>query len=134
MANAWGVKPATNWAEEVDAAEAQNGGPLSEAFPSLGEAIKAPKDAKPVKKKPVKLGLGAFIGSSRTQPSEAELRLQLPTSSRGKVEGEEGDSGALGGAFKDYGGERRGEQPSLADGPSALGRASAERACMDLRT
>ncbi len=112
MANAWRGS-SQNWAEEVDAAEAQNGGPLTTAsfptladasFPSLSEATKGGK------KKPQKMALGEFMKAAKLGPSEAELRAQLPTASRGKVPGEEREAGALGGAFKDYGGDRRGEQ------------------------
>lgn len=108
MANVWGVPaggvppPKMDWADEMDKVEES---PADEAFPTLGAAAKAPPPKKKEKAKPVKLGLQDFIKGSG--PSEVELRMQLPTGSRGKVDGEESATG-LGGAFKDYGGERRG--------------------------
>lgn len=106
MANAWGVStkgPATNWADDVD--QAEENGVLTEAFPTLGQAAKAPAPSKKEKpKKPVKMSL------SQLMATDADLKAQLPTGSRGKGAGDdERDSGALGGGFGGYGGERRGE-------------------------
>jgi len=90
-------------------------------FPSLSMAA-----AKPVskKKKAVKLDMRTFLAgggaaptSSASQPFKAsrgggptndkEILMSLPTGSRGKVEGEEADGpSGMGGAFKDYGGDR----------------------------
>lgn len=115
--SAWGIKPgAASWAEDVENEEARIGGPLKdeEAFPSLGEAVKAGagKGAKTSKKgKPLKMGLNDFLAapSRRTAESDKELLMKLPKGSSG-LPREERDPNALGGAFKDYGGER-GELP-----------------------
>ncbi len=87
-----------------------------EAFPSLGEAVKEPK-AKGKKAKGQKLSLSDFnafpVGRSR-QLSDKEILMQLPKGSSGLPK-EERDSKALGGGFKDYGGNR-GERGECGDG------------------
>jgi hypothetical protein len=87
-------------------------------FPSLAAsaAPKGPanKPAKPKKNKGTKLSL-ADIMSAPSAPvpglpkDDRAILMNLPTASRGKVEGEADDGGRdgrLGGAFKDYGGRR----------------------------
>ncbi len=98
-------------------------GPPAPDFPSLAEAAKMPAQPKAAAKKKGKgktlslaelmsmpSGPGAARGPvvPRGGPTnEREILMMLPTTSRGKVEGEE-DTGRLGGAFKDYGGDRGG--------------------------
>lgn len=111
MDSAWGIKPGS-WAEDVEQEEAKNG-PLrdEEAFPTLGEAVsKEPKASKAGgKKKPVKMGLTDFLGAqtARRTASDKEILMALPKGSSGLPK-EERDSNALGGGFKDYGGNRGG--------------------------
>lgn len=94
---------------QVEAEEAKHGPAVSEeAFPSLGEAVKQPP-ARGKKSKGVKMDLAAFQAGSRRAPvSDKELLLQLPKGSSGLPK-EERESGALGGAFREYGGNRDGE-------------------------
>lgn len=47
-----------------------------------------------------------FVASRRAQPSDQEILMQLPKGSSGLPK-EERDSKALGGGFKDYGGNRQ---------------------------
>ncbi|GFH14211.1 plant specific eukaryotic initiation factor 4B, partial [Haematococcus lacustris] len=75
-------------------------------FPSLGDALKAPQQGKGKKnKKGITLSLGEFTGVAPTAAnrigaklSDQEVLRTLPTSSRGKVEGEDA-GGPLGGGF-----------------------------------
>lgn len=106
---------------QVEAEEAKHGtaGPLvsEEAFPSLGESSKQPGGKQSKKGKGAKLSLsqfGAFQVGRRAQLSDKEILLQLPKGSSGLPK-EERD-GALGGGFKDYGGNR--QQGELGDGGS----------------
>jgi hypothetical protein len=110
MPAAWGIRPGASgtWAEEVDAEEERNGPLRDEAFPSLNEAAKSEK--KPSKKtKPVKMNLGSFMATSvgRSSQSDKQILMNLPKGSSG-LPREEREPGALGGAFKDYGGDRQG--------------------------
>ncbi len=84
-------------------------------FPSLAQAAKVPPKAPAKKKKGQKMGLGELIQQVQTAPSsgrrdgpmsEREILMSLPTSSRGKVDGEGDSRPGLGGGFKEYGGER----------------------------
>eukprot|EP00775_Hariotina_reticulata_P005461 gene5461-5695_t len=133
MPAAWGIRPGASgtWAEEVDAEEERNGPLRQEAFPSLNEAAKSEK--KPSKKaKPVKMGLGSFMATSvgRSAQSDKEILAHLPKGSSGLPK-EEREPGALGGAFKDYGGDRQGfrgrredreeREPSRADAANDWG-------------
>jgi hypothetical protein len=114
MESAWGIKPGS-WAEDVEQEEAKNGPLLDEAFPTLGEAVKEPKAPKAAgKKKPVKMALGDFMSSSsaRRTASDKEILMALPKGSSG-LPREERDSKALGGGFKDYGGNRDGAVPPV---------------------
>eukprot|EP00879_Flechtneria_rotunda_P001240 GHRR01001387.1.p1 GENE.GHRR01001387.1~~GHRR01001387.1.p1 ORF type:complete len:544 (+),score=208.12 GHRR01001387.1:96-1727(+) len=133
--SAWGIKPGMAWAEEVEQEEASRGPVDEEAFPSLGEAIKASGQKTAGKKgKPVKMGLGEFFSAPvgrRPPQSDKEILLQLPKGSSG-LPREERDPNALGGGFKDYGGNREGgglrgrregeeREPSRADAASDWG-------------
>jgi hypothetical protein len=79
-----------------------------EAFPSLGEAIKQPqpKGKKQKGQKMLLSDFAAFPVGRRAQMSDKELLMNLPKSSSGLPK-EERPSGALGGGFKDYGGNRQ---------------------------
>jgi hypothetical protein len=94
----------------VEAEEARHGPRLAseEAFPSLDEAVKA-VPGKSKKAKPQKMSIAAFqaAGSRSRQLSDKELLQQLPKGSSGLPK-EEREGGALGGAFRDYGGNRDG--------------------------
>lgn len=111
--SAWAIKPeAIDWADEVEAEEVKKGPMVDEeAFPTLGEAVKsAPQKGKASKKgKGTKMGLNEFMSASvgRKPISDAEILMQLPKGSSG-LPREERDPNALGGAFKDYGGDRQG--------------------------
>lgn len=115
-----------SWADDVDA-EAEAGGgkieappePDNSAFPSLSDAAKQPPQGK--KKKGQKMDMrsfmaqgppaapaGRFVAAGRQPVNEKEILLSLPTGSRGKVEGEEEGPPGMGGAFRDYGGDRGG--------------------------
>lgn len=121
---AWGVAPQANaWADAVDEEEAQHGVPPAplplpeDDFPSLGAAVKQGKDAGAKTKKPKgqKMDLGAFLGgggraAAPSRTNDNELLMALPKASSGLPREERG-SGALGGAFKDYGGQRDGGFP-----------------------
>ena len=116
---AWSATAPTGaWADDVAHEEAQTGAPLvapvnEAAFPSLDQAMKAAPPGKAKKGKGVKMSLQDFTSGSavpfRSQGppkmTDEQIRLLLPTGSRGKVEGED-DPNALGGGFKDYGGNR----------------------------
>ncbi len=110
---------------QVDEEEEQNG-PLDQAFPTLGEAVKVVQKVGKKKTKGTTLSLNEFMTAPVQRPGvfaagsaargavrateEKSIMLSLPTGSRGKVEGEEQPSGGLGGAFSQYGGDRgRGE-------------------------
>ncbi len=111
---AWGLKPGSAWADEVDLQEAKRGVLADEeAFPSLGEAIKAPVAKTTKKPKAMKMDLGTFMaaGARRSALTDDEIRRALPKGSSG-LPREEREAGALGGAFKEYGGNRDGA-PSL---------------------
>ncbi|KIY92024.1 hypothetical protein MNEG_15938 [Monoraphidium neglectum] len=113
----WG-KPGGAWADDVE--EQEQSGTLAapavapykafkeEAFPALSAAKEAPK--KKGKAKPVPLG--AFLGgsaaaSARTNLDDKAILLALPKSSTGAPR-EEGQGGGIGGAFREYGGDRGG--------------------------
>ena len=117
--SAWGIRPGVAWAEEVDAEEERNG-PLAgdaEDFPTLGQAVNQPKKPKE-KKKPQKMALGSFISSvGRAAPSDLEILAQLPKGSSG-LPREERDPNALGGGFREYGGDRQGALSCLRARPS----------------
>lgn len=110
----WG-KPSGAWADAVDEQEEKHGAPApapfmkEEAFPSLSAAAKEqPSKKKAGKAKPV--SLGAFLGGSqanRAPQDDKSILLNLPKASSGQPR-EERDSAALGGAFRDYGGDRGG--------------------------
>jgi hypothetical protein len=119
---AWGVAPQANaWADAVDEEEAQHGvaAPLplpEDDFPSLGAAVKQGKDAGAKTKKPKgqKMDLGVFLGGAArhaapSRNNDNELLMALPKASSGLPREEGG--GRLGGAFKDYGGQRDGGYP-----------------------
>lgn len=115
--SAWAIKPGTvDWADEVEAEEVKSGPVVDEeAFPTLGEASKAPQPkGKAAKKgKGTKMGLNDFLSvqaGRKGQASDAELLMQLPKGSSG-LPREERDANALGGAFRDYGGDRQGALP-----------------------
>jgi hypothetical protein len=110
----WGKPAGQAWADDVD--EQEHAGTLAaptplamkeEAFPSLAVAAKeVPK--KKGKAKP--LPLGAFLGgpaSNRAAMDDKAILLNLPKGSSGAPR-EEREGGALGGAFRDYGGDRGG--------------------------
>ncbi len=110
----WG-KPGGAWADDVD--EQEHAGTLAapplalkeEAFPSLAAAVKeVPSKKKAQKGKPVPLG--AFLGggaANRAPVDDKSILLSLPKGSSG-LPREERESGGLGGAFRDYGGDRGG--------------------------
>eukprot|EP00878_Enallax_costatus_P003374 GHUV01003583.1.p1 GENE.GHUV01003583.1~~GHUV01003583.1.p1 ORF type:complete len:420 (+),score=113.52 GHUV01003583.1:116-1261(+) len=118
--SAWAIKPGAMmaWADEVEAEEVKKGAMVDEeAFPTLGAAVsKDSKKGKGAKKKGTKMDLGSFMSASlsrKAAASDAEILLQLPKGSSG-LPREERDPTALGGAFRDYGGEggfRRGDRP-----------------------
>lgn len=91
-----------------------------EAFPSLGEVSKQPS-GKGKKAKGTKMTLGDFgafqAGGRRQQLSDKEILMQLPKGSSGLPK-EERNSKALGGGFKDYGGNR--QQGEFCDGGHLL--------------
>lgn len=142
---AWATPKPASWADEV-AGEAEAGtlqvnvpAPDNAAFPTLGEAAKQPPKSKKKGQKmdihtfmantpsgPASSAGGRFVVAARLPPSARDILASLPTSSRGKVEGEE-ELGGMGGAFRDYGGDRGGE-------PGRMGRApgwgAAHAACM----
>jgi hypothetical protein len=111
----WG-KPQGAWADDVD--EQEQSGNLAaptvpmgkeDAFPSLAAAAKEPAGKK---KKAKAVPLGAFLGGSasaaaRSAVDEKSILLSLPKGSSGLPK-EERESGGLGGAFRDYGGDRGG--------------------------
>ena len=119
---AWGVQSSQPraWAEEVEEAEQQNGGSLpnvnEEAFPSLSAAAAKP-EPKGKKKQKEKLSLGAFLAggaagggarqSARAPADDSSLLLNLPKGSSG-IRDTDREAGGLGGAFKEYGGQREG--------------------------
>jgi hypothetical protein len=121
--NCWGVQSQPKaWAEEVEEAEQQNGGSLphvnEDAFPSLSTAATKPAP-KGKKKNTEKLSLQAFLtggaagGGARTgaraPADDSSLLMNLPKGSSGKRDDDREGGGGLGGAFKDYGGQRDGE-------------------------
>ncbi|GBF92139.1 hypothetical protein Rsub_04486 [Raphidocelis subcapitata] len=108
----WGKPAPSAWADDVD--EQEHAGTLAaptplalkeEAFPSLAVAAKeVPK--KKTKAKP--LPLGAFLSgpaANRAAQDDKAILLSLPKGSSGAPRDE---SAALGGAFRDYGGDRGG--------------------------
>jgi len=111
----WGKPAGGAWADDVDEQEHAGtlaGPPLAlkeEAFPSLSAAAKeAPKK----KGKGKTLPLGAFLagaerGGARAAADEKAILLNLPKASSGAPR-EEREGGGLGGAFRDYGGDRGG--------------------------
>lgn len=131
--SAWGVPVAGAggsgaWADDVDEQEQHGnlpaapapGAPLAlkeEAFPSLAAAAKEVPSKKKSKAKP--LPLGAFLSASakasasgsRSALDDKAILLNLPKGSSGlPKEDREAGGGGLGGAFKDYGGDRGGER------------------------
>jgi len=119
--SAWGDLPTSGaWSNQVDEEEAENGGELAPppaalpaafptlggktAFPALGEAVSMKDSKKERKQKKVKqtMSLGAFVAAGRKEP---EI-INLPTGPRQRGEDEEDKKGALGGGFKNYGGDR----------------------------
>lgn len=109
----WGKPSGSAWADDVD--EQEQSGNLAapvafgkeEAFPSLSAAVKeAPK-----KKKAQKLSLNQFLsaGAGGGSREDAAILSALPKSSSGAPREERG-AGGLGGAFKEYGGDRGGKQ------------------------
>ena len=120
MAAAWGKPAGGAWADDVDEQEQKGtlaaptlGAPLAlkeDNFPSLSAAKEAPSKKK-AKAKPV--ALGAFLaagpagGAARANLDEKSILLSLPKGSSGAPR-EEAGAGGLGGAFKDYGGQRDG--------------------------
>jgi hypothetical protein len=131
MTSAWVGKENAkkdSWADDVEAEAEAGGGKIeappadNAAFPSLGEAAKqAPKQKKKGQKMDMRTFMqqaggppapssGRFVPTSGRAPvNEKEILLSLPTGSKGRVEGEE-DAGppGMGGAFRDYGGDRAG--------------------------
>lgn len=109
--SAWAIKPgATVWADEVEAEEVKKAAAVDEeAFPTLGAASSnEPKKGKAAKKKGTKMDLNAFLNapaSRKTAVSDAEILMQLPKGSSGLSRD---DPSALGGGFRDYGGDRQG--------------------------
>ena len=118
------MKPASSWADTVDE-EVEAGthklhqevaaAPPSADFPSLAEAKNAPNPKPKAPKKGQKMSMAEFLGGTKAAApvaargfNEKAILLSLPTASRGRdgTEGQEQDAGRLGGAFKDYGGER----------------------------
>jgi hypothetical protein len=126
--SAWGApQPGSAWASQMEEKEAADGpapvvadsfpvlGQKEEAFPTLGAA----KSAKKGKKQTMSLAefaaspAGGSSGSYRAPTSRAaapDVGLVLPTGPRARDEGEEEQRGALGGAFRDYGGDRGGDR------------------------
>jgi hypothetical protein len=104
---AWGA--GGGWADQVDEAEAKGAVLGGDDFPTLGAAA-SKKDPKEKKKKPVKMPLGAFMTSAgaASRMSDQEIRQSLPSRPLGREDGE-GGGGGMGGAFKDYDNQRRGE-------------------------
>ena len=134
---AWGAapKPGGAWADDVDEQEQHGNLPAAplalkeEAFPSLAAAVKEAPSKKKTKAKP--LPLGAFLsagakssGSARSALDDKAILMNLPKGSSGapREDREGGGSGGLGGAFKDYGGDRGGGElpPPLSSLPSSL--------------
>ncbi|RMZ54910.1 hypothetical protein APUTEX25_000427, partial [Auxenochlorella protothecoides] len=95
-------------------------------FPSLGAAA-AVKDSKKERRKKQTMSLADFVstvdapkpgtfvpsarvgGSALRRPlNDDDILRNLPTTSRGKVEGDEKPGDRLGGSFRDYGGDRAG--------------------------
>jgi hypothetical protein len=130
-APAWGNLPSSGaWANQVDDEEEENGGELAPppaalptafpvlggktSFPALGEAIGMKDSKKERKQKKVKqtMPLGAFMAAGRKEP---EI-INLPTGPRQRSEDEEDKKGALGGGFKNYGGDRGMPDQSRASG------------------
>eukprot|EP00983_Pelagomonas_calceolata_P009617 311159-Pelagomonas_calceolata.AAC.1 len=133
---AWGLGAAAaanakkeSWADDVEGltpgkVEAAPPPTDDAAFPSLGEAVKQAPQGGKKKSRGQKMDMrtfmqqapgpapvaGRFVAPGRAPMSEKEILLSLPTGSRGRVEGEEeaGPPGGMGGAFRDYGGDRGG--------------------------
>lgn len=119
----WGV-PATApgaWADDEPEEEhkavstAPPPGPDPNSFPSLGEAV---KQGQPKKKKGQKVHLGEFLAvPARTTvgprgPSDQDILASLPTAPRGERGDDAGADSGLGGAFKEYGGNRGKNEPT----------------------
>ncbi|CAD7701444.1 unnamed protein product [Ostreobium quekettii] len=125
MASPWAkaTPKVTDWSEQVEEEEAQNGGDLvppeavpldEEAFPSLGDAAKVKTPKK--KKGGQKMTLGEFVGKSgapsrrRIGPmmSDQEIAMNLPTGPRERGPGEEDGGWGQGGRSGFGGGYRSG--------------------------
>lgn len=132
MVKAWGGAGA--WAAEAELADAASavakerevskgvggvGGQDVFAFPSLGDAV----SAKPQKKKKgqtfslSEITVGKYVGPggkargavvNDTTKLTTEEMMMLPTGPRARSDDEQGEVGALGGGFRDYGGNRGG--------------------------
>ena len=134
---AWGAKGA--WAQQVEEGDAPLAAPPPEAFPTLGgkkadelfPTLDATKSVKQSKKKakaaPMSLAdfnAGATPGGGLSSRGGGAYRppggggggvkdddIVLPTGPRAREEGEEEvRPGQLGGAFRDYGGDRGGDR------------------------
>ncbi|CAN5962269.1 unnamed protein product, partial [Sphagnum jensenii] len=131
MVKAWGGAGA--WAAEAELADAASavakerevskgvgvGGQDVFAFPSLGDAV----SAKPQKKKKgqtfslSEITVGKYVGPggkarggvvTDTTKLTTEEMMMLPTGPRARSDDEQAEVGALGGGFRDYGGNRGG--------------------------
>jgi hypothetical protein len=120
MAARGGLPSSGAWSNQVDEEAEANGGELAPppaalpaafptlggktAFPALGESLSMKDSKKERKQKKVKqtMSLGAFVAAGRKEP---EI-INLPTGPRQRSEDEEDKKGALGGGFKNYGGDR----------------------------
>lgn len=114
--NAWGAPTggaSNSWADDVHEEE-QAGTLPNPDFPTLGEAAKAPPPAKK-KAKGQKLGLGQFLAAGggpapppvTSRVTDADILRLLPTAPRADRDPDEANAmGALGGGFREYGGDR----------------------------
>lgn len=143
---AWGTAaaaapPPVAWAtEEGEAQPAPDSFPVLganvNAFPTLGVAVKVKKtkkqamsladfNASATPSTPGSGGYRAPGSSGRGLPDDTFL--VLPTGPRAREDGEEDSRPGLGGAFRDYGGDRGGGERESKYGASAPVRASASR-------
>jgi len=118
-------------------------GAKESAFPALGVAVKVKKtkkqamsladfNASATPSTPGSGGYRAPGSSGRGLPDDTFL--VLPTGPRAREEGEEDSRPGLGGAFRDYGGDRGGGERESKYGASAPVRASASRARLRRRS
>ena len=126
--SAWGApQPGSAWASQMEEKEAADApAPVADSFPVLGAkeeafpTLGAAKSAKKGKKQTMSLAEfaaspagGGSSGSYRAPTSRAavpDVGLILPTGPRARAEGEDEQRQTLGGAFRDYGGDRGGDR------------------------